>query len=178
MSASLRRLSALVLFTSLGALSIGCQQRQDKVPVQTAALTPVPMSVNANGDIPTPAPAAAPIKENTLDTSSSDPPLSSKTILPPPEQHKSYPKVNTPSDERLPSWVPVSGRLTVVSAHDLAKNLGMPAPTTNAAPEAPPQNLGALPPPTANPNEGGFVVRPATPARAKVTPRRGRHPKR
>src|SRR5688572_20524698 len=104
MSASLRVLSALVLFASLG-LSIGCQQRKESVPVQAASLTPVPM--NAHNDIPAPPPLAAPAKENTLDTSSGTA-LSSKTILPPPEQHKSFPKVNTPSDERLPSWVPSS----------------------------------------------------------------------
>jgi hypothetical protein len=35
------------------------------------------------------------------------------------------------SDEHLPSWVPVTGRLTVVQSHDLAENLGLvPTGTT------------------------------------------------
>ncbi len=48
------------------------------------------------------------------------------------------PKVKTPSDERLPSWVPKSGRLSVISSVDHAKNLGLdddsaaqPTSTTN-----------------------------------------------
>jgi hypothetical protein len=38
------------------------------------------------------------------------------------------------SDEHLPSWVPLRGRLTVVQSHDLAENLGLvPAGTTKKA---------------------------------------------
>src|SRR5688500_8815820 len=131
MSSSVRALPALVFFASVGLLSIGCKQREVIPATQSAALTPVPMKVAS--DIPPP-PPAAPVKENAIDTSSAEPPLSSKTILPPPVQRPaSSPKVRTPSDERLPSWVPVTGRLTVVSSHDLAKNLGMPQPTSNDA---------------------------------------------
>lgn len=42
------------------------------------------------------------------------------TPRPPPRR-----KVRTPADEDLPPWVPKAGRLTVVSACDLAENLGL-----------------------------------------------------
>ena len=35
------------------------------------------------------------------------------------------PLVRTPDDEDLPAWVPIAGRLTVVSACDIAENLGL-----------------------------------------------------
>jgi len=73
-------------------------------------------------------------------TSLQEQPLDTDVVAP--EQPKPKPKLNpkpnpsvpgppknrlvrTPRDEDLPSWVPISGRLTVVSACDLAENLGL-----------------------------------------------------
>jgi hypothetical protein len=45
-------------------------------------------------------------------------------------------KVRTPSDEKLPKWVPAKGRLTVVGSSDLAENLGLvPVGTTKKSDE-------------------------------------------
>ena len=54
-----------------------------------------------------------------------------------------FPKVKTPSDDQLPSWVPKSGRLTVVSAFDHAKNLGLDDQTTSA-PTIDPNGPGSI----------------------------------
>lgn len=39
--------------------------------------------------------------------------------------HLKHSKLRTVSDDQLPKWVPVKGRLTVVDSHDLAENLGL-----------------------------------------------------
>lgn len=68
------------------------------------------------------------LEEQPLDTEVPEPP-------PPPPRKPVPPKpvlrpnghrpVRTPRDEDLPSWCPVSGRLTVVESCDLAENLGL-----------------------------------------------------
>ncbi len=35
------------------------------------------------------------------------------------------PRVRTPANADLPSWLPIAGRLTVVSACDIAENIGL-----------------------------------------------------
>lgn len=98
--------------------------------------------VHALGAAPAPAPLAAPatatasnagpVGERLLDTTTATAP---PRPLPTPNP---FPKTNKgkrgASDEHLPSWVPLSGRLSVVQSHDLAENLGLvPAGTTKKA---------------------------------------------
>lgn len=94
---------------------------------------------------PQPKPSASPPTQATLPTQAN---LGERTVetqpmpTPPPATtfaaaKPDLPKVKTPSDDRLPSWVPKSGRLSVISSVDHAKNLGMddesaqPVSTTN-----------------------------------------------
>ena len=76
--------------------------------------------------VPREAPASTPLREQELDT---DVPPIEPAPAPPPPKLTPRPRANrlvrTPRDEDLPSWCPVSGRLTVIEACDLAENLGL-----------------------------------------------------
>jgi hypothetical protein len=75
------------------------------------------------------------IQEQTLDVDVPPPPLPPRRELAPAPRYRSVrgnhltdpkmPLVRTPADEDLPAWVPIAGRLTVVSACDIAENLGL-----------------------------------------------------
>lgn len=78
---------------------------------------------------PAEAPPSAALAENAIDTSITPPPPA-RHAAPPPKAPKvtrvdDIHRVRTPSDEELPRWVPVRGRLTVVDSADLAENLGL-----------------------------------------------------
>jgi len=56
------------------------------------------------------------------------PPLAVPAPAPEPDDEEfpnGNPRVQTPRDEDLPAWCPVSGRLTVFESSDLAENLGL-----------------------------------------------------
>jgi len=75
------------------------------------------------------------IQEQTLDLDVPPPPPPPRRELGPAPPRRSkrgnsltdpnMPLVRTPADEDLPAWVPIAGRLTVVSACDIAENLGL-----------------------------------------------------
>ncbi|MBX3225521.1 MAG: hypothetical protein KF795_33755 [Labilithrix sp.] len=135
--------TACLLFASLAALTVGCRNRGDLAASSRTSVTPAPVQLTA-AQIATaevahaqPAPqappaapqampmfAAAPSGERTIDTAvgpayaPSDAPVLTTHNL-------KTSKVRTVSDERLPKWVPVKGRLTVVDSSDLAENLGL-----------------------------------------------------
>ena len=116
--------SALVvlLVTGLGLATMGCEGKP-RVETRQAALT-APASNELAG-----AALTAPVGEQRLDTSAASAPTPANRI----------PVMNAPltttlrasksrkpgSDENLPKWVPLRGRLTVVEAPDLAENLGL-----------------------------------------------------
>jgi hypothetical protein len=124
-------LSLVASIAALAALSVGCQSRGDlwsrhaltqapaqATPPQTAA--PAPMPTNAVA-----APVqAAPVGEQVLDSRPvAPPPPSAAPILT--TKNLKTSSVRTISDEKLPKWVPVRGRLSVVGSSDLAENLGL-----------------------------------------------------
>ncbi|MBX3263156.1 MAG: hypothetical protein KF782_26010 [Labilithrix sp.] len=150
--------TACLLFASLAALTIGCRSRGDLAGSSRAAIAAAPPPVAparlaepapvqaapaaapqgvAPAEAPRSAPmfAAAPSGEQTIDTQvgpafapSSAPVLTTHDLK--------TSKVRTVSDERLPKWVPVRGRLTVVDSSDLAENLGLvPKGTTKKSDE-------------------------------------------
>jgi len=76
------------------------------------------------------APTHAPAGERQLDTTTATP-APKPAPQPIPFAKNAVKGKRGMSDEHLPSWVPLRGRLTVVQSHDLAENLGLvPAGTT------------------------------------------------
>ncbi|MBX3205748.1 MAG: hypothetical protein KF764_11815 [Labilithrix sp.] len=140
--------TACVLFASLAALTVGCRSPGDLASSSRAALAAIPGKA-APAEVAQPGPgratpvavptevapaeatprsapmfAAAPSGEQTIDTQvgpTYEP--STAPVLTTHDLKRS--KVRTVSDERLPKWVPVRGRLTVVDSSDLAENLGL-----------------------------------------------------
>lgn len=69
---------------------------------------------------------AAPVGERLLDTGSAAAPPPAARAPAPATTFAARPIIQKPgSDENLPKWVPVRGRLSVVDANDLAENLGL-----------------------------------------------------
>jgi hypothetical protein len=108
---------------------------QPKVPVEAQTAS---AATNAVAIAPPPATQQAPathvpVGERTLDTST---PVAA-AATPAPVTTFRPTKVRKPgSDENLPSWVPLRGRLSVVEAPDLAENLGVvPKGTTKSSSE-------------------------------------------
>jgi hypothetical protein len=109
-------------------------------PVQQAAPA-APVQAPSSMPMFQMAPAAVRVGEQTLDTNvgpqhpvapmaaaSNAPVLATSNLK--------HSKVRTVSDEHLPKWVPVKGRLTVVDSSDLAENLGLvPKGTTKKSDE-------------------------------------------
>ena len=112
----------------IGLLIMGCSNKPHVEPrpaTATESFDPLPARAPAAA-APT-ALANAPSGERTIDTT---------TSAPAPITTSRFAKTrNKPgSDENLPSWVPLRGRLTVVEAPDLAENLGIvPKGTTKNA---------------------------------------------
>lgn len=103
----------------LGILAMGCPAKapRESRPATNAA----PTSDGYLTSTP-----AAPVGERMINTISAPTPAPVTTVA--------TPTIRKPgSDEGLPSWVPISGRLSVVEAPDLAENLGLvPQGTTKA----------------------------------------------
>ena len=102
----------------LGILAIGCQAKapRESRPATSAAPT-------SDGYLTS---TPAPVGERMINAISAPTPAPVTTVA--------TPTIRKPgSDEGLPSWVPISGRLSVVEAPDLAENLGLvPQGTTKA----------------------------------------------
>jgi hypothetical protein len=121
--------SSLVLVLGLfGILTLGCEAKPAKPQVEART--------NIGNEIAVGTPTA-PIGERLLDTSPAPSPARALAAAPTPAPVTTTraPKIRRPgSDENLPSWVPVRGRLSVVEAPDLAENLGLvPKGTTRAS---------------------------------------------
>jgi hypothetical protein len=128
---------------ALAALTLGCQNRPDlaawtrsAVAQQPAAPPPIVTAVPVYAPAPQ---AQGPVDEKLLDTQVTPPPAppanagAEAPVLVTKNRNK---PVRTISDENLPTWVPVRGRLTVVSSSDLAENLGLvPVGTTKSTDE-------------------------------------------
>ena len=138
-------LRACLVFASLAALTIGCQNRSELASASRSSIAPTagPTAAAAPPSIPaaaSPSPSqptmVSALAEQTLDTDVGPAPLPAgdAPVLTTHDRRKS--KVRTVSDERLPKWVPVRGRLTVVDSSDLAENLGLvPKGTTKSTDE-------------------------------------------
>ena len=125
----LHRDSFALALALLGLLTAGCNGTQAvPSPVQTRA---------SLGDDVSPGPRGMAIGEKLLDTGPTVSPTRPVAVAPSPAPVTTTraPKIRKPgSDENLPSWVPLRGRLTVVEAPDLAENLGLvPRGTTRAS---------------------------------------------
>ena len=134
---SVRSMSARILpfvagsvFTATVALlGVGVSQAQQRPVVMQAAPLPAVQAPAARAVIAPPPATPSPMfeapravaggAEQTLDVSGG-PQMMPANPLPKPGT-----RVRTPSDENLPKWVPVRGRLTVVDSSDLAENLGL-----------------------------------------------------
>ena len=97
---------------------MGCEAKQ-RVDPRAAAVTTASNELAGAG-----ATATVPIGEQRLDTGT---PASRVAVTPAPITTVRAPAVRSKpgSDENLPKWVPLRGRLTVVEAPDLAENLGL-----------------------------------------------------
>jgi hypothetical protein len=120
-SRSLRVLLATAL-TGLAALTtMGCDAKRTDA-------RPAPVTATVTNELGGTS-AAAPIGEQRLDTSTPVAPTPANRIAPtnaPLTTSFRAAKTKKPgSDENLPKWVPLRGRLTVVEAPDLAENLGL-----------------------------------------------------
>jgi hypothetical protein len=105
------------LFTII-AVGAGTAAWMRAPSADTRAATSSSTSSGAANEI-TASTTPAPIGERLLDTTTAPSP-------PPVATARAPKKVTKPgSDENLPSWVPLRGRLTVVEAPDLAENLGL-----------------------------------------------------
>ncbi len=111
----------IILVLVLGAAAIGCGSK----PSSESHTSRTNGNVNGGSELATPATQATHIGERLLDTGNpapaiaARPPAPATTFAAPPKKQKPG------SDENLPAWVPVRGRLTVVQAPDLAENLGL-----------------------------------------------------
>lgn len=90
------------------------------IPVQPA---PIPQAAPVAAQPAQHAPMFEGVGEQKLDTAVGPNPVAGSVVL---DTHNlKTAKVKTPSDEKLPKWVPVKGRLSVVDSSDLAENLGL-----------------------------------------------------
>jgi hypothetical protein len=131
---------ATLLAAASLALVTGCKNKTDGIWSQTTltqATVPV-QQVPVAAAQPPAAQAALPRGEQHLET----PPVKPPPAPPPADpaldvkNRKTARAVRTPSDENLPKWVPVRGRLSVVESSDLAENLGLvPVGTTKKSDE-------------------------------------------
>ncbi len=124
--------SSVALGLGLGVATMGCSNAPPKKVVATTPAT----NELAGAAAATP----APIGEQRLDTSTPAAPTPANRIAntnAPLTTNFRAAKARKPgSDENLPKWVPLRGRLTVVEAPDLAENLGLvPKGTTKSSDE-------------------------------------------
>lgn len=120
-SSRLARVALLVSSLGLGLATMGCSSAPSK---KAAAGAPSP----ASNELATTA-ADAPFGEQRLDTSTPVAPTPANRIAvtnaPLTTSFRATKTRKPGSDENLPKWVPLRGRLTVVEAPDLAENLGL-----------------------------------------------------
>ena len=122
-----RSLSVALLFLGLvGVAATGCAS---KVPIDArgGAANATPKTATATSELAGVAPAA-PIGEQRIDTSPRPPTPADRiavTNAPLTTSFRGAKSRKPGSDENLPKWVPLRGRLTVVEAPDLAENLGL-----------------------------------------------------
>ena len=102
------------IFGLLGIFTMGCEAKP-RVDTRTASTT----SHEAIGA----ATPAGPIGERLLDTTPAAATRAAVVAAPVPAPVTTS-RLTKPT-ERLPSWVPVTGRLSVVETPDLAENLGL-----------------------------------------------------
>ena len=127
----LHRGSFVLVLGLFGLLTMACDARSTAPRIDARA--------NVANELGLPSSSTA-VGERLLDTSPAPqllpppPRVLGITNAPAPLTTTRAPKSRKPgSDESLPSWVPVRGRLTVVEAPDLAENLGIvPRGTTKA----------------------------------------------
>jgi hypothetical protein len=114
-----RHLLALVLVAS-----VACTRRDDtRAGDASATAAEVPggaAPLNPRDEVPDPSPPALEVQPATRDAPARPPAV-------------------TAAPESLPAWVPDAGRLTIVEAKDLPRNLGLvdaaaPLPAADAAP--------------------------------------------
>lgn len=119
--------SALVVLVvvGLGLATMGCEGKP-RVDVRPGAAT-----APASNELAGAALAADPRGEQRLDTSATNAPSAPTpanriaATNAPLASSRSHKTRKPGSDENLPKWVPLRGRLTVVEAPDLAENLGL-----------------------------------------------------
>lgn len=108
----------------IGLIIMGCSAKANAEATRNAVTAPAvtaPAAVAAGLPVTTPAPSA-PVGggERQLDTSTPAPTPAPVTTF-----RSTKPPRKPGSDENLPAWVPLRGRLSVVEAPDLAENLGI-----------------------------------------------------
>jgi hypothetical protein len=158
---------ALIVMGLASVATTGCEGKP-RVDARSAGTTTTAGNELAGAAV------TAPIGEQRLDTST---PASNVAVTPAPITTVRAPQVRSKpgSDENLPKWVPLRGRLTVVEAPDLAENLGLVPKGTTKSTEgrisvAELMDKGASP--AATPSEGG--PRSATWLASNGRVRRGR----
>jgi hypothetical protein len=128
LSVSLLASVALVVFAA-GCKDYGNAVSQTTVSQATVPVQPVPQPPVIASNAAAPAQPAH--GERTLDPQPAPaPPPAPAPTAPVLEAKNRKNAVRTPSDDNLPKWVPVRGRLTVVDSSDLAENLGLVPPGT------------------------------------------------
>jgi hypothetical protein len=128
--------STVGLGLGLGVATMGCSNAPSKKVAAAGNLTGAP----ATNELSAVAAGAAPVGEQRLDTSTPAAPTPANRIAntnaPLTTSFRAAKARKPGSDENLPNWVPLRGRLTVVEAPDLAENLGLvPKGTTKSSEE-------------------------------------------
>jgi hypothetical protein len=130
------RSTRLLLVTALAALAglttMGCEARRSDTQRAPLAMTATNELAGAAGT------NRAGVGEQRLDTSTPVAPTPASRIAsmnaPLTTSYRAAKARKPGSDENLPTWVPLRGRLTVVEAPDLAENLGLvPRGSTRSA---------------------------------------------
>jgi len=119
----------------IGLIIMGCSAKPS-IDTHNAAQSLTAPPSTAGFPIPSPAAPAPAARagaggERTLDTTTTAAPTPAPVTT---FRNAKPPRSKPGSDENLPSWVPLRGRLSVVEAPDLAENLGIvPKGTTRSA---------------------------------------------
>ena len=124
----------------IGLIIMGCQHKADadaRVAPPTGAVTST-SAIAARPRLEGASATATGVGERTIDTSTSSGSIfagvPSSHPAPVTTSRSARARAKRGSDDNLPAWVPLRGRLTVVQAPDLAENLGLvPKGTTRNA---------------------------------------------
>jgi hypothetical protein len=134
------RASLVILAVGLLPTLVGCKDKREgasQVSQTTLTQATVPVQQPPVGAAAPSPPSQA---ERSLDTQPVPPPAAATPANSGPifetKNRSTARPVRTPSDDNLPKWVPVKGRLSVVESSDLAENLGLvPVGTTKKTDE-------------------------------------------